>query len=88
MTMLIESSFSRFKMTDAEAIAAAAFTVMQKQHIHNLRVDVAEQLINMEDDVENPLKNFQFRARLQGMLDAYAGLINHSLTAEQALAQV
>ena len=83
-----ESSFSKFKMTDSEAMAASIFTVMQEQHIHNMRVDVAETWINLEDDVEHPLKTVQERARFQGMLDAYAGLINVSIAAKSAAEQL
>lgn len=83
-----ESSFSKFQMSDAEKVSASVLTLMQKQHIHNLRVDVAETILNLEEDIDAPLKHLKDRAKLQGMLDAYAGLINISLISENTLAQL
>jgi len=83
MSIEIPTSFYKFRFTEQESAAAAVLTSMQKQHIHNLRADVAEELLNIEDDVENPLKHVQERAKLQGQLDAYAGLINLSESAEE-----
>lgn len=82
MTLEIPHSFYRFKQTDKELAASQILTVMQKQHIHNQRVDVAETLIHMDDDVQNPLEHIKERARLRGMLDAYASLISFSELAE------
>lgn len=88
MSTEIPSSFSRFKMTDEEALTSSVFTVFQKHHIHNLRVEIAEAMLNIEDDIEQPLKHVKERARLQGQLDAYAGLINISESAETLLKQL
>lgn len=88
MSLEIPNSFSRFRMSDQEAVAAAVLTVMQKQHIHNLRVDCAETMLNIEDDVDQPLLHVKERARLRGLLDAYAALIALSEAAEQRLAQL
>lgn len=85
MAMEIPSSFHKFKMGDQEAVAASVLTSMQQQHIHNLRADVAETILTLEDDVDSPLKSLKERARLQGQLDAYAGLINLSDAANTIL---
>ena len=87
MAKTIPSSFNRYEFTPQEAVTASVFTYMQKQHIHNLRTEIAESLLMMDDDIENPLKHVKERARLQGMLDAYAGLINLSESAETVLNQ-
>lgn len=88
MSKPIPSSFSRFDFTDAERVSAAILTTMQKQHVHNLRVEIAETLLQIEDDVNEPMKHVKERAKLHGLLDAYAGLINLSESAEETFRQL
>ena len=86
MSLEIPHSFHKFRLSDREIVASSILTVMQKQYIHNLRTDIAETLLNVEDDLDQPLQHVKERARLRGFLDAYAGLINVSDEAERLLA--
>ena len=85
MHLTHNSSFSRYVMSDKEALEGAVLTSLQKASIQNQLAAVAEEKIYLEYDVSTPETFMQQEAYKRGQLDILRYLLDASETAEQEL---
>lgn len=77
------NSFTSYSLTAEEDIEGATLNTLQKQRVHNLLSQTAEQKINHTYDVHS-LESVQYEAYLHGKLDAFSGLLLDSELALEA----
>lgn len=79
------NAFSSFELSERDTITSQVLTALQMQGLHNLRSEIAEQMLIIDIDPEKPSEFIQTRAKLNGLLEAYSYLIEASLAAAQIL---
>lgn len=87
MSTLIPSSFSRFEVTDTEALEGSVFSDKQLVMLQNQLADVAEQKINTIFDATNPTQFAQDEAFLSGQIKILQYLMETSQVAAETLYQ-
>lgn len=86
MAELIDSEFSRYKLSDEETLQGSLLTVTQKQVIQNNLSLVASEKLSLELDMTNPNRFIQEEASLKGQIEAYRYMLSCSIAAEEDLA--
>lgn len=78
MSFLQPNLFSTYALTESEVKAGSILTELQKQVIHTLRAQIAEQKMLSEGDIKNPADYFIQDAFLKGQLSALTTLLDSS----------
>jgi hypothetical protein len=81
---LIPTSLTRYSLDPAEEVTAATLTTLQKAALQNLIASVAETILNLTYDPQNPQKFIQNDAFNKGQKAAYQFLLDSSDAAEAA----
>lgn len=79
----IQTSFTRFELTQEEVKTGAVLNTVQLAVLQNYRADVAEQKLNLSVDTADVNKFIQEEAFLKGQLLAIQYLIDTSEAAEK-----
>ena len=82
MSTMIPNTFSSYSFTPEEEIQARLLSTLQKQNIQNQISMVATNVLNLEYDVQNPLKFAQDEAFLKGQIQVLTYLLDSSDSAE------
>lgn len=71
MSTLIPGKFSNYKHNTREQIQGGALTITQREVIQNDRALVAEQILSLVLDLNNPIETAKQDAYLKGQLAVY-----------------
>ena len=82
---ITSSTFSKYTLTDVEALTGRILNDMQLGVLHNMRTDIAEQKINLKFTPNDVGTFAQDEAFLKGQLDLLTHLIDSSATAQVEL---
>ena len=83
MAMLIENTFSTYKLTNEEELSGNILNFNQVAVLQNERAQVAESRLNVDFDPQNSVKFAQDEAFLKGQLSVYNLLLERSKVAQQ-----
>ena len=83
MAMLIENTFSTYKLTNEEELSGHILNFNQVAVLQNERAQVAESRLNVDFDPQNSVKFAQDEAFLKGQLSVYNLLLERSKVAQQ-----
>jgi hypothetical protein len=78
MSHLITTSFSRFSLTQEEAVSGQTLTTQNIQFMQNLMCDAAEEKLALKFDPFNPMEFAQREAELMGQIGILRMLIEFS----------
>jgi hypothetical protein len=87
MNQTINSSFQRIPVSESELVSGSILSAMQIAVIQNLRVDIAEQKLNLTFTPNDVLSYTQQEAFLKGQLEILLHLIDTSEAAQQSAVQ-
>lgn len=78
MSFLQPNLFSTYALTDSELREGSILTELQRQAIHTMRAQIAEQKMLLEGDISNPADHFIQDAYLKGQITALTTLLDLS----------
>lgn len=79
------SSLQKFNLSDKETLSSQVLTTLQKQGIQNEIANIAEQLLNLVYNPQNPMEFVQNDAFLKGQKAFAQSLLDKSNATEELL---
>ena len=84
-TTTISSSFQRIPLSESEQVSGCIFSAHQIANLQNMRVDIAEQKLNLTFTPNDVLSYAQQEAFLKGQLEVLQHLIDLSETTQRSI---
>ncbi len=75
MAVQLATSFTAWQMTDEELKAGKTLSLCQIQFLQTQQAEIAQQRLNLDLDIQNPVKFAQDEALLKGQLQMIAFLL-------------
>jgi hypothetical protein len=88
MSKIIPGTFTRYELTDLETLNGSILNEMQLQRLQNHLADVADQILALEFDPENPKKFLQDDSFLKGQMSFIRFLVDSSAESFAQLMQM
>lgn len=85
MANLITGTFTHWNLSSTEKLQGSILSIQQKQVLQNELAQVAEQIVNLEFDPNNPVSFAQNDAHLKGQMSIIRYMLLRSDESEQQL---